>query len=122
MNFANFGASKIKDQMSISKTYDPREAEDKWYDYCMEKGLCQSEPDDRDPCTIMGPPPNVTAVLHRGRMLDNASQAVLVRRARTKGCKACWVPGTDHAADATEAQVVARLREKGIKKGDLSRE
>ncbi len=122
MNFANFGASKIKDQMSISKTYDPREAEDKWYDYWMEKGFFHSEPDDREPYTIVIPPPNVTGVLHMGHMLNNTIQDVLVRRARMKGFNACWVPGTDHASIATEAKVVAMLREKGIKKRDLSRE
>ncbi|QEC52956.1 valyl-tRNA synthetase [Anseongella ginsenosidimutans] len=108
--------------MHISKTYDPREAEEKWYSYWMEKNFFHSEPDEREPYTIVIPPPNVTGVLHMGHMLNNTIQDVLVRRARMKGFNACWVPGTDHASIATEAKVVAMLREKGISKRDLSRD
>ncbi|MXV15008.1 valine--tRNA ligase [Hufsiella ginkgonis] len=108
--------------MSISKTYSPREAEDKWYNYWMEKRFFRSVPDDREPYTIVIPPPNVTGVLHMGHMLNNTIQDVLIRRARMQGKNACWVPGTDHASIATEAKVVAMLRERGIEKKDLSRE
>src|SRR3546814_7951705 len=108
--------------MTISKTYDPREAEEKWYSYWIEKKFFHSEPDDREPYTIVIPPPNVTGVLHMAPMLNNTIQDVLVRRARMTGFHACWVPGTEHASIGTEAKVVATLREKGIYKRDLQRE
>ncbi len=108
--------------MEIPKTYSPKEVEDKWYACWMEKKFFHSEPDKREPYTIVIPPPNVTGVLHMGHMLNNTIQDVLIRRARMLGKNACWVPGTDHASIATEAKVVAMLREKGIKKSDLSRE
>ena len=108
--------------MSISKTYQPKEAEDKWYSYWLEHKFFRSVPDEREPYTIVIPPPNVTGVLHMGHMLNNTIQDVLIRRARMKGKNACWVPGTDHASIATEAKVVAMLKEKGINKKDLSRE
>lgn len=106
----------------IPKHYDPNAAEDKWYAYWENNGFFHSEPDDREPFTIVIPPPNVTGVLHMGHILNNTIQDVLVRRARMLGKNACWVPGTDHASIATEAKVVQRLRKKGIKKSDLSRE
>src|SRR3954467_9037110 len=106
----------------IPKTYDPAQTEDKWYSYWMKQGFFRSVPDDREPYTIVIPPPNVTGVLHMGHMLNNTIQDVLIRRARMLGKNACWVPGTDHASIATEAKVVAMLKEKGIKKTDLSRE
>ncbi len=108
--------------MSIPKTYNPRETEDKWYKYWMEQKFFRSTPDDREPYTIVIPPPNVTGVLHMGHMLNNTIQDVLIRRARMQGKNACWVPGTDHASIATEAKVVAMLKEKGIEKKDVSRE
>lgn len=108
--------------MSIPKTYKPKEIEDKWYKYWLEKDFFHSEPDEREPYTIVIPPPNVTGVLHMGHMLNNTIQDVLIRRARMKGKNACWVPGTDHASIATEAKVVAMLKEKGIAKKDISRE
>ena len=108
--------------MKISKTYDSSIAEKKWYQKWMEEGLFSSTPDDREPYTIVIPPPNVTGVLHMGHMLNNTIQDVLVRRARMFGKNACWIPGTDHASIATEAKVVQKLRSEGIKKGDLSRE
>ncbi len=108
--------------MSISKTYNPREAEEKWYSHWMEKGFFRSTPDEREPYTIVMPPPNVTGVLHMGHMLNNTIQDVLIRRARMQGKNACWVPGTDHASIATEAKVVAMLKEQGINKKDLTRE
>jgi len=108
--------------MSISKTYQPKQAEDKWYSYWMEQGFFRSVPDEREPYTIVMPPPNVTGVLHMGHMLNNTIQDVLIRRARMQGKNACWVPGTDHASIATEAKVVAMLKEKGINKKDLTRE
>ncbi|MBI3501257.1 MAG: valine--tRNA ligase [Bacteroidetes bacterium] len=106
----------------MSKTYSPKEVESKWYSYWMEKKFFHSVPDKREPYTIVIPPPNVTGVLHMGHMLNNTLQDVLIRRARMLGRNACWVPGTDHASIATEAKVVAMLREKGIKKSDLQRE
>lgn len=106
----------------LPKTYDPKNVEDKWYRYWIEHGFFRSVPDDREPYTIVIPPPNVTGVLHMGHMLNNTIQDVLIRRARMLGKNACWVPGTDHASIATEAKVVHLLREKGIKKSDLSRE
>lgn len=108
--------------MEIPTTYDPSSSEEKWYAYWMEHGFFESKPDAREPYTVVIPPPNVTGVLHMGHMLNNTIQDVLVRRARMMGKNACWVPGTDHASIATEAKVVRRLREKGIKKSDLSRE
>jgi len=108
--------------MSIAKTYSPKEAEDKWYAYWREKGFFRSVPDGREPYTVVMPPPNVTGVLHMGHMLNNTIQDVLVRRARMQGKNACWVPGTDHASIATEAKVVAMLRERGIDKKAISRE
>src|ERR1700712_4066647 len=107
--------------MSIPKTYQPKEAEEKWYRYWLQHQFFKSVPDDREPYTIVMPPPNVTGVLHMGHMLNNTIQDVLIRRARMKGKNACWVPGTDHASIATEAKVVAMLKEKGISKKDLSR-
>ena len=108
--------------MSISKTYDPIIAEDKWYKEWLKADLFSSVPDHRDPYTIVIPPPNVTGVLHMGHMLNITIQDVLVRRARMLGKNACWVPGTDHASIATEAKVVQKLRAEGIKKSDLSRD
>ncbi|HEX7367919.1 MAG TPA: valine--tRNA ligase [Pelobium sp.] len=107
--------------MSIAKTYSPKDFEDKWYQYWMENDFFKSTPDDREPYTIVIPPPNVTGVLHMGHMLNNTIQDVLVRRSRMSGKNACWVPGTDHASIATEAKVVAMLKEKGINKKDISR-
>lgn len=106
----------------INKTYDPTEVEDKWYAYWLNHKLFSSKPSQKEPFTIVIPPPNVTGVLHMGHMLNNTIQDVLVRRARMQGKEACWVPGTDHASIATEAKVVGMLRERGIKKSDLSRE
>ncbi|MFZ9029218.1 MAG: valine--tRNA ligase [Crocinitomicaceae bacterium] len=108
--------------MEIPKTYEPSKAEEKWYSHWMEKGYFHSEPDDREPYTVVIPPPNVTGVLHMGHMLNNTIQDVLVRRARMFGKNACWVPGTDHASIATEAKVVQKLRQEGIKKSDLTRD
>ncbi len=108
--------------MDIPKTYEPGRAEDRWYGYWMEKGYFRSVPDDREPYTVVIPPPNVTGVLHMGHMLNNTIQDVLVRRARMLGKNACWVPGTDHASIATEAKVVQKLRQEGIKKSDLTRD
>ncbi|MFN7910715.1 MAG: valine--tRNA ligase [Bacteroidota bacterium] len=108
--------------MEIAKTYNPREAEAKWYPHWLQNKFFKSTPDDRKPYTIVIPPPNVTGVLHMGHMLNNTIQDVLIRRARMLGYNACWVPGTDHASIATEAKVVALLKEKGINKKDLSRE
>ena len=108
--------------MSIPKTYNPRETEDKWYSYWLDKKFFRSVPDEREPYTIVIPPPNVTGVLHMGHMLNNTIQDVLIRRARMQGKNACWVPGTDHASIATEAKVVAMLKEKGIEKKDVIRE
>lgn len=108
--------------MEISSKYNPAEVEDKWYKYWMENKLFHSEPDEREPYTIVIPPPNVTGILHMGHMLNNTIQDILVRRARMEGKNACWVPGTDHASIATEAKVVAKLTSEGIKKSDLTRE
>jgi len=107
--------------MSIPKTYSAKEAEEKWYNYWLEHKFFKSVPDEREPYTIVIPPPNVTGVLHMGHMLNNTIQDVLIRRARMQGKNACWVPGTDHASIATEAKVVAMLKERGINKKDLSR-
>jgi len=108
--------------MEITTKYSPENFETKWYSYWMEHGFFSSTPDKRTPYTIVIPPPNVTGVLHMGHMLNNTIQDVLIRRARLKGFNACWVPGTDHASIATEAKVVAKLKEQGIQKKDLSRE
>ncbi|MFD0940738.1 valine--tRNA ligase [Pedobacter boryungensis] len=108
--------------MSISTKYNPTETEDKWYSYWLDKKFFHSEPDEREPYTIVIPPPNVTGVLHMGHMLNNTIQDVLIRKARMQGKNACWVPGTDHASIATEAKVVAMLKERGINKKDISRE
>jgi valyl-tRNA synthetase len=108
--------------MELGKTYEPQKAEDKWYKHWLDKGYFHSVPDHREPYTIVIPPPNVTGVLHMGHMLNNTIQDVLVRRARMLGKNACWVPGTDHASIATEAKVVQKLRQEGIKKSDLTRE
>ncbi|NNC85101.1 MAG: valine--tRNA ligase [Bacteroidia bacterium] len=108
--------------MGIDKTYNSQSAENKWYSHWLEKGYFNSEPDEREPYTIVIPPPNVTGVLHMGHMLNNTLQDVLVRKARMEGKNACWVPGTDHASIATEAKVVAMLKEKGIDKNDITRE
>ena len=108
--------------METPKTYEPQQAEEKWYSHWMEKGYFHSEPDEREAYTVVIPPPNVTGVLHMGHMLNNTIQDVLVRRARMLGKNACWVPGTDHASIATEAKVVQKLRKEGIKKSDLSRD
>ncbi len=108
--------------MEISKTFQAEAAEVKWYSHWLKEGYFRSVPDHREPYTIVIPPPNVTGVLHMGHMLNNTIQDVLIRRARMLGKNACWVPGTDHASIATEAKVVQMLREKGIKKSDLTRE
>ncbi len=109
--------------MEIPSRYKANEVEDKWYAHWMEKGYFKSVPDEREPYTIVIPPPNVTGVLHMGHMLNNTIQDVLIRKARLEGKNACWVPGTDHASIATENKVIAKLRdEKGIKKSDLTRE
>ena len=109
--------------MSLSTKYNPSEVESKWYRHWLEKGFFHSEPNpQKEPFCIVIPPPNVTGVLHMGHMLNNTIQDVLVRRARMQGKEACWVPGTDHASIATEAKVVAMLRERGIKKSDLTRD
>jgi len=108
--------------MSLATKYSPKEIENKWYDYWMKNNYFHSTPNEKDPYTIVIPPPNVTGVLHMGHMLNNTIQDVLIRRARLKGFNACWVPGTDHASIATEAKVVAKLKEQGIQKSDLTRE
>lgn len=108
--------------MEIPTKYNPVESEDKWYKYWMDKGFFHSVPDEREPYTIVIPPPNVTGVLHMGHMLNNTIQDVLVRRARLQGKNACWVPGTDHASIATEAKVVNKLKQEGISKEDITRE
>ena len=108
--------------MSLPNQFDAKTIEQKWYNYWMENKYFHSTPDERTPYTIVIPPPNVTGVLHMGHMLNNTIQDVLIRRARLKGFNACWVPGTDHASIATEAKVVAKLKEQGIDKNDLSRD
>ncbi len=108
--------------MNMTDKYNPREIEGKWYDYWIDNKLFHSTPDEREPYTIVIPPPNVTGMLHMGHMLNNTLQDVLVRRARMMGKNACWVPGTDHASIATEAKVVAKLRAEGIEKSSLTRE
>ena len=106
----------------ISKTYAPQEIEEKWYQYWLDNQFFKSTPDNREPYTVVIPPPNVTGVLHMGHMLNNTIQDVLVRKARMEGKNACWVPGTDHASIATETKVVAMLKERGINKHDLTRD
>ena len=108
--------------MALASKYDPSSVEGKWYQYWLDNGFFRSVPDEREPYTVVIPPPNVTGVLHMGHMLNNTIQDILVRRARMTGHNACWVPGTDHASIATEAKVVARLAERGIRKSDLTRE
>jgi len=108
--------------MEIPSKYDPQITENRWYDYWMEHNYFHSEPDEREPYTIVIPPPNVTGVLHMGHMLNNTIQDLLTRRARMMGKNACWVPGMDHASIATEAKVVAKLKEEGVNKSDLTRE
>ena len=110
-----------KSLQHLPKKYNPEKAEQKWYSYWEEHDFFHSKPDEREPYTVVIPPPNVTGVLHMGHMLNNTIQDVLVRRARLLGKNACWVPGTDHASIATEAKVVQKLRKKGISKGDLTR-
>ncbi len=119
-----FNDSTIKQENSIMipAQFNAKEVEQKWYDYWMKNDYFTSKPDHRTPYTIVIPPPNVTGVLHMGHMLNNTIQDVLIRRARLKGFNACWVPGTDHASIATEAKVVAKLKEEGINKNDLTRE
>ena len=108
--------------MEIPKNYDSAKSEAKWYQHWQEEGFFKSQPDEREPYTVLIPPPNVTGVLHMGHMLNNTIQDVLIRKARLEGKNACWVPGTDHASIATEAKVVKKLAAQGIKKEDLSRE
>ena len=108
--------------MEISSKYSPQDTEGKWYQHWLDKNYFHSTPDEREPYTIVIPPPNVTGVLHMGHMLNNTIQDVLVRRARMQGKNACWVPGTDHASIATEAKVVNRLAQQGIKKTDIGRD
>ncbi len=108
--------------MELASKYNPSEVESKWYQYWLDNGFFKSKPDEREPYTIVIPPPNVTGVLHMGHMLNNTIQDILVRRARMLGKNACWVPGTDHASIATEAKVVGKLAAEGIKKTDLSRD
>src|SRR5690554_2990708 len=108
--------------MSLPSSYDAKASENKWYSYWMENRYFYSTPNEKQPYTIVIPPPNVTGVLHMGHMLNNTIQDVLIRRARLKGFNACWVLGTDHASIATEAKVVAKLKAEGINKEDLTRE
>src|SRR3984957_13534502 len=108
--------------MEIPKTFEPPAIEERWYNEWLNKGFFHSQPDEREPYTIVMPPPNVTGVLHMGHALNNTIQDILLRRARMQGYNACWVPGTDHASIATEAKVVNFLKEKGIDKRNLSRE
>src|SRR5215470_1905167 len=107
--------------MELTKNFEHRVAENKWYNYWQENKYFHSKPDSREPYTIVMPPPNVTGILHMGHCLNNTIQDILVRRARMQGKNACWVPGTDHASIATEAKVVQMLREKRINKSSLSR-
>ena len=102
--------------MEIPSKFNPQLVESKWYDYWIKNKYFNSKPDEREPYTIVIPPPNVTGVLHMGHMLNNTLQDIIIRRARMRGYNACWVPGTDHASIATEAKVVAFLKEKGIEK------
>ena len=120
MYFCRFIENYLK--MEISSKYSPQTTEEKWYGHWMDKNYFHSTPDEREPYTIVIPPPNVTGVLHMGHMLNNTIQDVLIRRARMQGKNACWVPGTDHASIATEAKVVNKLAQQGIKKTDIGRE
>ena len=104
--------------MDFPSKYDPKTVEEQWYAYWLKHDFFSSKPDEREPYTIVIPPPNVTGVLHMGHMLNNTIQDVLIRRTRLMGKNACWVPGADHAAIATEAKVVAKLKEEGIEKSD----
>lgn len=122
MYFCLLKKSRFIVNMEIASKYNPAEVEDRWYKYWLENKLFHSEPDGREPYTIVIPPPNVTGVLHMGHMLNNTIQDILVRRARMMGKNACWVPGTDHASIATEAKVVNKLASEGISKKDLSRD
>lgn len=108
--------------MELPAKYNPAETEDKWYAYWLENKFFHSEPDEREPYTVVIPPPNVTGILHMGHVLNNTLNDVLVRKARMDGKNACWVPGTDHASIATESKVVAKLKAEGISKEDLTRE
>src|SRR5690554_951577 len=108
--------------MTIATKFNPAEIESQWYKHWMEKKYFNSKPDNREPYTVVIPPPNVTGILHMGHMLNNTIQDILVRRARMMGYNACWVPGTDHASIATEAKVVEKLRDEGIDKQSLTRE
>src|SRR4026207_363884 len=108
--------------MELSKNYIPDQVEQKWYKHWISEGYFKSKPDNRKPFTIVIPPPNVTGVLHMGHTLNETVQDILIRNARMSGFNACWVPGSDHASIATEAKVVAMLKEKGIDKNNLSRE
>ena len=108
--------------MELEAKYNPSSVEDKWYRYWTEHKCFHSEPDSREPYTVVIPPPNVTGILHMGHVLNNTINDVLVRKARMDGKNACWVPGTDHASIATESKVIARLKERGISKEDISRE
>src|SRR6056297_3070968 len=118
----NFYYSLNSWNMEIAKKYDPKNVEQKWYQYWLDKGYFKSEPDEREPYTIVIPPPNVTGVLHMGHILNNTIQDILIRRARMQGKNACWVPGTDHASIATEAKVVDKLKKEGIDKYSLTRD
>ena len=122
VNLFNDSTIKQENSIMIPAQFNAKEVEQKWYDYWMKNDYFTSKPDHRTPYTIVIPPPNVTGVLHMGHMLNNTIQDVLIRRARLKGFNACWVPGTDHASIATEAKVVAKLKEEGINKNDLTRE
>jgi valyl-tRNA synthetase len=108
--------------MQISEKYTPQQTEQKWYDFWLKNNYFHSEPNEKPPYTVVIPPPNVTGILHMGHMLNNTIQDILVRRARMQGFNACWVPGTDHASIATEAKVVAKLKEEGVNKADITRE
>ncbi|MFT5762562.1 MAG: valyl-tRNA synthetase, partial [Polaribacter sp.] len=114
-------SQKLSQIMEIPSKYIATSVENKWYEYWMKNNYFHSTPDEREPYTIVIPPPNVTGVLHMGHMLNNTIQDVLIRRARLQGKNACWVPGTDHASIATEAKVVAKLKDEGINKADLTR-
>src|SRR6188768_72048 len=108
--------------MALSKNFEHQAAEAKWYQHWLNRGYFNSTPNEKEPYTVVIPPPNVTGVLHMGHCLNNTIQDILIRRARMNGKNACWVPGTDHASIATEAKVVAMLRERGIAKSSLSRD
>lgn len=122
MNRLCIAVNQNNEEMELASKYSPKDVEAKWYKYWIDHKLFHSEPDGREPYTVVIPPPNVTGVLHMGHMLNETIQDILVRRARMEGKNACWVPGTDHASIATEAKVVARLAERGIRKTDLTRE